>query len=115
MQRAFAITAAVIVKYRVAVDVLSAAARHYGLFDKDHIVIAPFDHRQLHLLVTAVSAQRLFWIQQEALAHAAMDAELGALASRYVKDHDRILDALRVQLGSVVLVDKIVLPVKEPE
>lgn len=74
-------------------------------------MLEPFDQRQLRLLVTAVSAQRLFWVQQEALAHAAMDAELGALASRYVKDHDGILEALRAELGAAVLVDKIAVPV----
>jgi hypothetical protein len=79
---------------------------------KDYRVLEPFDHRQLRLLVTAVSAQRLFWTQQEALAHAAMDAELGALASRHVRDHDGILQTLRTELGSSVAVEKIVVPVK---
>ena len=63
-----------------------------------------FDQRQLRLLVTAVSAQRLFWVQQEALAHSAMDAELGALASRYVRDHDDILKELHARIGSVVAI-----------
>ena len=63
-----------------------------------------FDQRQLRLLVTAVAAQRLFWVQQEALAQAAMDAELGALASRYVRDHDDILKELHARIGSVVAI-----------
>ena len=46
---------------------------------KGVLVFDVFDQRQLRLLVTAVAAQRLFWVQQEALAQAAMDAELGAL------------------------------------
>ena len=78
-------------------------------------MLEPFDHRQLRLLVTAVSAQRLFWIQQEALAQAALDAELGALASRYVRDHDTILQALRSELGSAVLVDKLAVRINRPE
>ena len=40
---------------------------------KGVLVFDVFDQRQLRLLVTAVSAQRLFWVQQEALAHSAMD------------------------------------------
>ena len=63
-----------------------------------------FDQRQLRLLVTAVAAQRLFWVQQEALAHSAMDAELGALASRYVRDHDDILKELHARIGSAVAI-----------
>jgi hypothetical protein len=74
-----------------------------------------FDQRQLRLLVTAVSAQRLFWIQQETLAHAAIDAELGALAARYVRDHDGILKELRSQLGAVVAVDTLTVQVPRPK
>jgi hypothetical protein len=58
--------------------------------------IEPFNLRQLRLLVTAVSAQRLFWVQQETLAHAAQDAELGAMAGRYVKDRDDLMEHLRL-------------------
>ena len=35
-----------------------------------------------------------------------MDAELGALASRYVRDHDDILKELHAQLGSAVAIDR---------
>lgn len=73
------------------------------------------DHRQLRLLVTAISAQRLFWIQQEALAQAALDAELGALATRYVRDHDDILKQLRSELGTAIAVDKLAVPVPGPK
>jgi len=71
---------------------------------KGVLVFDVFDQRQLRLLVTAVAAQRLFWVQQEALAQAAMDAELGALASRYVRDHDDILKELHARIGSVVAI-----------
>ncbi|HEV7394043.1 MAG TPA: hypothetical protein VGO08_20565 [Burkholderiales bacterium] len=72
-----------------------------------------FDQRQLRLLVTAVSAQRLFWAQQETLAHTAQDAELGAMATRYIRDHDEILRQLRSQLGAAVAVDTLTVPVPD--
>jgi hypothetical protein len=75
------------------------------------MMLDSFDHRQLRLLVTAVSAQRLFWVQQETLAHAALDAELGALATRYVRDHDEMLKQLHSELGSAVSVETLTVPV----
>ena len=60
-----------------------------------------FELRQLRQIVTAVSAQRLFWIQQEALARAANDAELGSIAGRLVRDHERILEQLQERLAEV--------------
>src|SRR5688572_16530641 len=71
-----------------------------------------FDMRQLRLLVTAVSAQKLFWTQQEALARAANDAELSVIASRFVRDHARLLDVLNEQLGGIIQTDA--LPIKAP-